>query len=150
MNEDDLKERTKQFALDILKLCSEIPNTIEGRAVRGQLVRAGTSVGSNYRAACRGRSKPEFVAKLGIVEEEADECAFWLEILIESNMLPERRVERLMKESNELTAIMAASRKTSIANQSRSLKRSKVLHIPIANQNSQIPNPQCSNPGTKS
>ena len=76
MDSDDLKKRTKQFALRILKLVAALPNTIEGRAIRGQLVRSGTSVGANYRAACRGRSKAEFVAKLGTVEEEADETRF--------------------------------------------------------------------------
>ena len=71
MNADDLKKRTKQFALRVLKLVAALPNTITSRAIGGQLVRSGTSVGANYRAACRGRSKPEFVAKLGIAEEEA-------------------------------------------------------------------------------
>ncbi|MGI8838489.1 MAG: four helix bundle protein [Pyrinomonadaceae bacterium] len=79
MKADDLKKRTKQFALRILKLVAALPNTVEGRAIGGQLVRAGTSVAANYRAACRGRSKAEFIAKMGTVEEEADESAFWLE-----------------------------------------------------------------------
>jgi four helix bundle protein len=82
MNAEDLKKRTKQFALRVLKLVAALPNNVQGRAVGGQLVRAGTSVASNYRAACRGRSKAEFVAKLGIVVEEADESAFWLELII--------------------------------------------------------------------
>jgi four helix bundle protein len=73
MNADDLKKRTKQFALRILKLVAALPTSVQGRAVGGQLVRAGTSVGANYRATCRGRSRAEFVAKLGVVEEEADE-----------------------------------------------------------------------------
>jgi four helix bundle protein len=77
MTEDELKQRTKAFALRILHLAGALPHTAEGRAIRGQLVRSGTSVGANYRAACRGRSKAEFAAKLGIVEEEADETAFW-------------------------------------------------------------------------
>ncbi len=76
MDSEDLKKRTKRFALRILKLVAALPNTIEGRAIRGRLVRSGTSVGANYRAACRGRSKAEFVAKLGTVEEEADETRF--------------------------------------------------------------------------
>ena len=71
MNAEDLKKRTKAFALRILRLGAALPNTIEGRVIRGQLVRAGTSVGANYRAACRGRSRAEFVAKLGVVEEES-------------------------------------------------------------------------------
>ena len=85
MNADDLKKRTKQFALRILKLVAALPNTVGGRAIGGQLVLSGTSVGSNYRAACRGRSRAEFVAKLGVVEEEADESAFWMEMIIEAD-----------------------------------------------------------------
>jgi four helix bundle protein len=79
MNAEELKKRTKLFALRILKLVAALPNTLQGRTVGGQLVRAGTSVGANYRAACRGRSKAEFIAKLGVVEEEADESAYWLD-----------------------------------------------------------------------
>jgi four helix bundle protein len=81
MDADELKKRTKLFALRILKLAAALPPTIEGKTIKGQLVRAGTSVGANYRAACRGRSRAEFIAKIGIVEEEADESAFWLERL---------------------------------------------------------------------
>jgi four helix bundle protein len=75
MNEDELKQRTKQFSLRVMKLVAALPNSTEGRAIGNQLVRSGTSAGANYRAACRGRSKPEFIAKLGTVEEEADESA---------------------------------------------------------------------------
>jgi four helix bundle protein len=87
VNADDFKKRTKQFALRILKLVEALPNTVAGRTIGVQLVRSGTSVGSNYRAACRGRSKAEFIAKLGIVEEEADESAYWLELIIEGALL---------------------------------------------------------------
>jgi four helix bundle protein len=110
MNADDLKKRTKQFALRILKLVAALPNTVAGRAIGGQLVRAGTSVGANYRAACRGRSKAEFVAKLGISEEEADESGYWMEIIIEGQLLKRRQVEPLLNEANELTRIFAQSR----------------------------------------
>jgi four helix bundle protein len=114
MNEDDLKKRTKQFALRVLKLVEALPNTVVGRAIGGQLARAGTSVGANYRAACRGRSKAEFIAKLGTVEEEADESCFWMELIIEGDLLKESRVTPLLKEANELTAIMVSSRKTAL------------------------------------
>ena len=114
MNSDDLKKRTKQFALRILKLVAALPNTIEGRAIRGQLVRSGTSVGANYRAACRGRSKAEFVAKLGTVEEEADESAFWVEVIIEGGLLKQAQVQNLLDEANELVKIMARSRLSAI------------------------------------
>jgi len=109
---EDLKKRTKQFALRILKLVAELPNDLQGRTVGGQLVRSGTSVGSNYRAACRGRSRAEFIAKLGIVEEEADESAFWLELIIEGSLLKAKLVQPLLDEANELTRIMARSRIT--------------------------------------
>lgn len=112
MDADHLKKRTKQFALRVLKLVAALPNTVQGRAIAGQLVRAGTSVPANYRAACRGRSKSEFIAKLGIVEEEADESAFWMELIIESALLKPQLVEPLLTEANELTKIMARSRIT--------------------------------------
>jgi four helix bundle protein len=83
---DELKKRTKKFALRILKLVAALPNTVQGRTVGGQLARAGTSVGSNYRAACRSRSRAEFIARIGVVLEEADESAFWLELLIEGQL----------------------------------------------------------------
>jgi four helix bundle protein len=110
MNAEDLKKRTKLFALRILKLAAALPNTVEGRTIRGQLVRAGTSVGANYRAACRGRSRAEFIAKIGTVVEESDESAFWLEIIIEGAFLSEVRVKPLLDEANEPTKIMVKSR----------------------------------------
>ena len=110
MDAEDLKQRTKLFALRILKLTAALPITIEGRTIRAQLVRAGTSVGANYRAACRGRSRAEFIAKMGVVEEEADESAYWLELIIEGAFLKEDRVKPLLEEANELTRIMASSR----------------------------------------
>ena len=82
-----LKARTKQFALRIFKLVGVLPRTIQGRAVAAQLIRSGTSVAANYRAACRARSQAGFIAKLGVVEEEADESAFWLELIIDSDLL---------------------------------------------------------------
>jgi four helix bundle protein len=123
MNADDLKKRTKQFALRILKLVAALPNTAAGRAIGGQLVRAGTAVAANYRAACRGRSKAEFIAKLGTVEEEADESAFWMELIIEGELLKRQAVEPLLEEAYELTKIMASSRISA----SRSLKQSKSI-----------------------
>ena len=112
MKEKELKERTKQFGLRVLKLVDSLPKTIAGRAIGGQLVRSGTGVGANYRAACRGRSKAEFVAKLGNVEEEADESAYWLEMIIDGNLLSRELCTPLLKEANELTAIFTASIKT--------------------------------------
>ena len=112
MDEAGLKLRTKQFALRCMKLADSLPTTRSGNAVANQLVRCGTSVGANYRAACRGRSKSEFVAKLGVVEEEADESGFWMELIIESGMKVPRAVQPLHDESTQLARIMAASIKT--------------------------------------
>ena len=120
LDEKDLKERTKQFALRVMRLVDELPNSVSGRAIAGQLVRAGTSVGANYRSACRGRSKAEFSAKLGTVVEEADECCFWFELIMDGDMLPRNTVEPLYREANELTAIFVSSirtAKSSITNQ---------------------------------
>jgi four helix bundle protein len=110
MNAEELKARTKKFALRILKLVAALPNNLQGKTIGGQLVRSGTSVAANYRAACRGRSKAEFIAKLGVVEEEADESAFWLELIIDSGLLQEEKARSLLQEANELTKIMASSR----------------------------------------
>ena len=112
MKEADLLARTKTFALRIIKLVDALPNTLAGRTIGGQLIRSGTSVSANYRAACRGRSKAEFIAKLGIVEEESDESCHWLEMVIESELLPEKKVTELLREANEITAIMVASKRT--------------------------------------
>ncbi len=116
MDEHDLKPRTKQFALRAIRLVGALPENTTGRAIGNQLVRSATSVGANYRAACRGRSKAEFAAKLGTVVEEADESSFWLELVIESELLNKTLVEPLLKEANELTAIMVASRKSAMSN----------------------------------
>ncbi len=112
MESIDLKQRTKLFALRIIKLIDALPNTTSARAIGNQLIRSGTAVGANYRAACRARSNAEFIAKIGIVLEEADESVFWLELIIEGELLKHELVESLKKEAEELTAIMAASRIT--------------------------------------
>ena len=112
MTPDDLKQRTKQFSLRVLKLVAALPKNLAGRTIGGQLVRAGTSVGANYRAACRARSKVEFIAKIGIVEEEADESAFWMELIIEGDLMKAELVQSLLDEATELAKIMASSRKS--------------------------------------
>jgi len=116
MNPAELKDRTKDFALRILRLVAALPNTVEGRAIANQLVRSGTSVAANYRATCRARSKAEFVAKIGVVLEEADETLLWLEMIAEAKLLPPKRVEPLLIEANELVAIMVVSRKSAASN----------------------------------
>ena len=126
MTERERLERTKQFALRIFKLVGALPQTIQGKAIAAQLIRSGTSVAANYRAACRASSKPEFIAKLGVVEEEADESAFWLELIIETNLLNQRKVTLLLAEAGEIVAMMASSKKTAAKSQ-------------IANRKSAIP-----------
>ena len=116
MNPAELKNRTKQFALRILKLVAALPNTIEGRAIANQLVRCGTSVAANYRATCRARSKAEFIAKIGVVLEAADETLLWLELINEGKLLPTKRTEALFTEANEIVAIMVSSRKSAASN----------------------------------
>ena len=113
---DELKLRTKQFALRVIRLVAVLPKTIEGRAIASQLVRSGTSVAANYRAACRARSRSEFVAKMGVVLEEADETQLWLELITEAKLLPVKLVEPLLEEANELVAIFVASRKSASSN----------------------------------
>jgi len=120
MNADQMRARTKAFALDVVCLCAGLPSVVELSHIRGQLQRCAASVAANYRAACRGRSKAEFIAKLGIVEEEADESSFWLEFIQDLNgrqhfNLSERdslELDRLRDEATQLLAITIASRKT--------------------------------------
>jgi four helix bundle protein len=119
MNEKEMKQRTKEFTLRVLKLVDAIPKSRSGNAVANQLVRSGSSVGANYRALCRAKSRADFVHKTSIVEEEADESCFWLEITIDAALLPAKRVEPLLREANELTAIIVASRKTALSRSRR-------------------------------
>jgi four helix bundle protein len=116
MDADELKWRTKEFALRTLKLVGALPKTIEGRAIANQLVRCGTSVAANYRATCRARSRSEFIAKLGVALEEADEAQLWLELIIAGKLLPAKRVQPLLDEANELVAIFVSSRKSAASN----------------------------------
>jgi four helix bundle protein len=112
----DLKVRTKRFAVRVFKLVDAIPRTIQGRSVANQIIRSGSSVAANYRAACRALSRAEFIAKIGLVEEEADETLFWLELIVETKLLELKRIAPLLEEADELVAIMAASRKSAVAN----------------------------------
>lgn len=122
MSKGELLARTKKFSLRILKLVDHLPRTTSGRAIGNQLVRSGTSIGANYRAACRSRSRAEFAAKLGVVAEEADETIYWLELIRDGNLLPEKKLEDLLKEADELTAIFTAGRRTSSRNQTSNIK----------------------------
>lgn len=115
MNAEDLKRRTKRFALDIINLATSLPKNQVCDVLGYQLLKAGTSVGANYRAACRGRSKADFANKVGISEEEGDESGYWLELLTESGQARPETTRVLIQEANELTAIMSASRMTALA-----------------------------------
>jgi four helix bundle protein len=113
VNQQEMKVRTKEYAKRIIKLCRSLPEGLEGRRISDQLFRAGTSVGANYRAACRARSKADFISKLGLVLEEADECLYWMEIVAETKQIQPSLLESLIKEGNEIVAILVASINTS-------------------------------------
>ena len=112
MNREELTKRTKEFAHRCVKLAMALPETALGKHLRGQVIRCSTSVAANYRATCLSQSKASFTAKLSIVLEEADEAAFWLEFIIDENLLNENLVKPLLQEAGELTKIFASSRKT--------------------------------------
>jgi four helix bundle protein len=116
----DLKDRTKKFAIDVIRFCMRLPREQEFRVIGHQLIRCASSVGANYRAASRARSKADFIAKLGIVEEEADEVCYWLEILEGIGMTEVREIDPLKSEANELISIIIASKKTARANLAKS------------------------------
>jgi len=109
---EDLRERTKRFAIRILRLYRALPPKEDARVIGRQLLRSGTSVGANYRAACRARSRAEFIAKLGVVLEESDESLFWLELLLEGEIIREEQLRALITEAKELTSIFVTSLRT--------------------------------------
>lgn len=112
MTEQEFKDRTKRVALRIIRLVEALPRTRTADVIGRQLLRSGTSIGANYRAACRGRSPADVIAKLGIVEEEADESIYWLELLIDASIIPASRLDELKVELNEIVAMTVASQKT--------------------------------------
>ena len=130
MDENEFKRRTKQFGLRVIKLTGVLPREMAAQVIGKQLLRAATSVGANYRAACRGKSVADVINKLGIVEEEADESVYWLEMLIEAGLMPETRLKDLLREANEIVAMTVASIKT--------LRRGAVCQSKIQNPKSKI------------
>ena len=112
MKPSELKERTKSFALRVIRLTESLPSGRTADVVGRQLLRSGTSVAANYRAACRARSTADFISKMGIVEEEADESLFWMELLVDATLIDAARVKDLMMEANELLSIAVSSIKT--------------------------------------
>ena len=119
MDAEELKQRSKKFGLNTIKLVESLPATQTGRVIGNQLLRSALSVGANYRAACRARSKADFISKIGITIEEADESLHWLEMLAEAGIVPPEKLKPLMQEANELIAILTASVKTARANLNR-------------------------------
>jgi len=125
MNEAELKARTKQFALRCITSVDALPRKASGEVLGRQLTRSATSVGANYRSACRAKSSPDFISKLSIVEEEADESEYWLELIRDAKLLKATLIEPLKNEASELTAIFTASIKTARRN-ARSNPKSKI------------------------
>ncbi len=129
MNTEELKQRTKQFGLRCIKVVESLPNTRTSDVLGRQLLRSATSVGANYRSACRAQSKPTFISKIAIAIEEADESQFWLEMIVEAGLLSQKKLTALMKESDEIVAILTASSKTAKANLRKSINNQKsALH----------------------
>ncbi len=121
MDADELKRRTKQFGLRAIRVVDALPNVAAGQVLGRQLLRSATSVGANYRSACRGRSKAEFIAKVGIAIEEADEANYWLEMITEARLLPPEKLSDLMQEGDEIVAILTASVQTARRNLRRTI-----------------------------
>ena len=119
MDNENLKLRTKQFALRVVKLVESLPHDRTSNVLGHQLLRSGTSVGANYRAACRSKSAADFISKMGTVEEEADESAYWMELLVEAGKIKPVKVSALLQEANELTAISVSSINTAKKSQAR-------------------------------
>ena len=127
MNQEEMKARTKQFALRIIKLVQSLPPNLVTEVIGKQLLRSGTSVGANYRASCRAKSIPDFIHKLGIVEEETDESIYWMELLVDSQIVKENLLKSLMDEGNQILSIVISS-----------IRASKEK----TNPQSEIPNPK--------
>lgn len=130
-----MKRRTKDFALRIIRLVSALPKNVVADVIGRQIVRPGTSVAANYRAACRAKSRADFVAKMGTVEEESDETAFWIDLLAEAELVPRPKLDALLKEADEITAIVVASIRTART-------RSEGCRVSPANPPSAIRGPQ--------
>ena len=130
MDRNEMKSRTKEFAKDIIKLCRKFPNDMEGRLIGNQIFRSGTSTAANYRAVCRARSTADFISKLSIVEEEADETLFWLELIKEMEIVDKTLLNSLMQENNEIIAIIVSSIKTARNNKKKIQNPKSEFHNP--------------------
>ncbi|MHC4562260.1 MAG: four helix bundle protein [Planctomycetota bacterium] len=141
---NDMKQRTKQFALRVIRLTEALPKGRLADVLGRQLLRSGTSVGANYRSACRAKSRADFIAKMGIVEEELDECMYWLDLIIEESLVSRQRLTPLMAEANELLAMTVSSIRTARNNRpTKARKTAKQSKEPTASKkNSAIRTPQ--------
>jgi four helix bundle protein len=133
---EELRRRTRAFSLRIIKFFRALPRTEEARVLGRQVLRSGTAVGANYRSACRARSRADFISKIGIAIEEADETAYWLELFIEAGIVKEERLHDLLAEANEIVRILQASRNTAKSRSSIANRESQTR--PIANPRSQV------------
>lgn len=116
MTPEQMKIRTRAFALRVIRLAESLPNTPTGHVIRNQMLRCGPSVGANYRAACRAKSRPDFISKMGTVEEEADETTYWIELSIDDGLIKRERVQDLLDEANEILSITVSSINTARMN----------------------------------
>jgi four helix bundle protein len=116
MKAEEVKRRTRAFAIRVIRLVEALPNTRSAEVIGKQLLRCGTSVGANYRASCRARSQADFIAKMGIVEEEADEAIYWIELLVESGLMKRERVAGLLDEADQIVSLVVSSIKTARSN----------------------------------
>jgi four helix bundle protein len=123
MERGDLQDRTKRFAVAVIKAVEMLPGSVAASVMGRQLIKCSTSVGANYRAACRARSRSDFIAKMGIVEEECDEAVYWMEMLIESKKVSDEHFRDLIREGNELLSIVVSSIKTARRNADQTLNR---------------------------
>ena len=130
MTPDDMKQRTRQLALRVVRLVESLPNTRTGDVMGKQLLRCGMSVGANYRSACRAKSRADFAAKMGIVEEEADEIVYWIEMLVDCGLVKQNLVEPLIVEANEIVAITVSSIRTARINAGGRSSRKSAIRIP--------------------
>ena len=134
MKAEDLKNRTRAFALRVVKVGNSLPKGRVGEIFARQMIRSGTSIAANYRAACLARSRPEFISKIGIVQEEADETIFWIEMAVDAELVGKKLVEELIMEGKEILAIIIASRKTAKAKkESTKTNRKKEIKAIIVN-----------------
>ena len=119
MNPEEMKKRTQDFALRIIRLVERLPRGLTAQIIGKQLLRCGTSVGANYRSSCRSKSNADFISKMRIVEEEADECSYWMDLLVGSGLVPLEKLSMLQDEANQIVAITVASIKTARKNSAK-------------------------------